>query len=163
MSIGRLNRGTPPFPHRTQRSSPRRALIVATEERHDLLTGDDHPAHDRREPGLMTDPDPIHITIPGCPDDPRSPRELPDGVIPHYVPELHPDDICVVDGLPVTSPSRTLIDMAEISSLDELRALFARARDLGMLDPEALAAARGRVEWRPSLEMLDEVIDEFCG
>jgi hypothetical protein len=48
-------------------------------------------------------------------------------------------------------------------SAAELRALFARARANGMLDPEALRAARRRVEWRPSLAMLDEVIDEFCG
>jgi hypothetical protein len=26
----------------------------------------------------------------------------------------------------------------------------------------ALRAARARVEWRPSLAMLDEVLDEFC-
>ncbi len=32
---------------------------------------------------------------------------------------------------------------------------------IGLLDPEALRAARGRVEWRPSLTMLDEVIEEF--
>jgi hypothetical protein len=31
---------------------------------------------------------------------------------------------------------------------------FARAREIGLLDPE---------EWRPSLAMLDEVIEEFCG
>ena len=48
-------------------------------------------------------------------------------------------------------------------SADELRATFARAREIGLLDPEALRAARERVEWRPSLEMLDEVIEEFCG
>jgi hypothetical protein len=44
---------------------------------------------------------------------------------------------------------------------DELRACFARAREIGLLDPEALRAARARVEWRPSLEMLDEVMAEF--
>ena len=48
-------------------------------------------------------------------------------------------------------------------TIDELRRLFARARAIGLLDPEALRAARGRVEWRPSLAMLDEVIEEFCG
>ena len=46
---------------------------------------------------------------------------------------------------------------------DELRACFARAREIGPLNAEALRAARGRVEWRPSLTMLDEVIDEFIG
>ena len=81
----------------------------------------------------------------------------------HQVPPLHPDDVTTHIGLRVTSPSRTLIDLAEVMSAAELRATFARARKIGLLDPEALRAARARVEWRPSLEMLDEVIEEFCG
>ena len=75
---------------------------------------------------------------------------------------MHPDDVTTVDGIPVTTPSRTLIDLAEVMDADELRACFARARKIGLLDPAALRAARARVEWRPSLEMLDEVIAEFC-
>jgi hypothetical protein len=83
------------------------------------------------------------------------------GVVIHRGPPLHPDDVTTVDGIPVTSPSRTLIDLAEVMTADELRACFARAREIGLLDPEALRAARARVEWRPSLAMLDEVITEF--
>lgn len=81
----------------------------------------------------------------------------------HRGPPLHPDDVTTVDGVPVTSPSRTLIDLAEVMTADELRVCFVRAREIGLLDPEALGAARARVEWRPSLEMLDQVIAEFCG
>ena len=33
---------------------------------------------------------------------------------------------------------------------DELRATFVRAQAIGLLEPEALRAARARVEWRPS-------------
>ena len=44
---------------------------------------------------------------------------------------------------------------------DELRACFARAREIGLLDLEALRAARVRVEWWLSLEMLDEAIAEL--
>ncbi len=109
----------------------------------------------------MSDREPIHVTIPGSPDDPRAPRDLPEGVIIHYVPELHPDDICVVNGLQTTSPSRTLVDLAEVMDARELRECFANASNLGLLDLEELAAARARVEWRPSLVMLDEVITEF--
>jgi hypothetical protein len=109
----------------------------------------------------MDDTEPIHLYIPADPDDPRSGRDLPDGVIAHRGPELHPDDVTVVDGIPVTSVSRTLIDMAEVADRDELRAYFASAREQGLLDVERLGAARARVEWRPSLAMLDEVIAEF--
>jgi hypothetical protein len=61
----------------------------------------------------------------------------------------------------VTSVSRTLIDLAEVMEAAELRGCFERARELGLLDLEALAASRSRVEWRPSLAMLDEIITEY--
>ncbi|WP_028062146.1 hypothetical protein [Solirubrobacter soli] len=105
--------------------------------------------------------EPIHVIVPGSGDDPRIDTSIP-GIVMHRVPPLHPDDLTVVDGIPVTSPSRTLIDCAEDLTRDELRALFTRFRALGLLDPDALRASRARVEWRPSLAMLDEVIAEFC-
>jgi hypothetical protein len=114
--------------------------------------------------GLAPDEDdePIHVLIPGSRDDPRT-AAAPPGVTVHRGPPLHLDDVTTHDGIRVTSPSRTLIDCAECMSASELRATFARAREVGLLDPQALRAARARVEWRPSLAMLDEVIDEFCG
>ena len=108
------------------------------------------------------DREPIHVTIPGSADDPRIPDSIA-GVVVHRGPPLHPDDVTTVDGIPVTSPSRTLIDCAEFMTAAELRAAFARAREIGLLDAEALRASRARVEWRPSLAILDEVIQEFCG
>src|SRR3954452_11442754 len=108
------------------------------------------------------DREPVHVSIPGSADDPRDAGAIP-GIEIHRVPALHPDDVTTHNGIPVTSPSRTLIDCAELVTIDELRAMFTRARAIGLLDPEALRAARARVEWRPSLAMLDEVIDEFCG
>ena len=79
----------------------------------------------------------------------------------HYVPDLHPDDVRIVRGLRVTSVERTLIDLAEEMSPEELLATFRRAWTMGLLELDRLRASRGRVEWRPSLAMLDEVILEF--
>ncbi len=110
---------------------------------------------------MYRDQDLIHVTVPGSPGDPREDHSIP-GVVIHRTPPLHPDDVEVVHGIRTTSVSRTLIDCAEVMSRDELRRMFARARRMGKLDPEALRASRARVEWRPSLEMLDEVIAEFC-
>ena len=107
--------------------------------------------------------EPIHITVPGNPDDPRALPPAPPGVVIHRVPELHPDDVTVVDGIPCTSIARTLVDMAEETTRGELRALFARADELGLLDLDAVKASAARVEWRPSLKMLWEVIAEFGG
>jgi hypothetical protein len=103
----------------------------------------------------------IHITIQGSPDDPRMPREIPEGVVVHYSPPLHPEEVTVIDGIPVTSVARTLVDVSEEFTRDELRDAFAKAGELGILDMDAVLRSRGRVEWRASLAMLDEVIAEF--
>ena len=105
--------------------------------------------------------DPIDITIPGCADDPRSLTPAPPGVRIHRVPSLHPDDVTVLDGIPVTTPSRTLVDLAEVLTRDELRSAFAQAREIGLLNMAAVDASYARVEWRPSLQMLSEVMEEF--
>jgi hypothetical protein len=111
---------------------------------------------------LMHEPDPIDVYIPGDPGDPRERADPPPGVRPHFGPPLHPDDIEVVDGIPVTSVARTLIDLAEVMSEEELRECFVVARAKSLLDLDDLAAARSRVDWRPSLAMLDRVIADFA-
>jgi len=105
--------------------------------------------------------EPIHVTKPAGSEDPREEAPPPPGVAVHRVPALHPDDVTVVDGIPTTTVSRTLIDLAEVCDADELRRYFARAAELGILDLEELGAARARVERRPSLAMVDDVIAEF--
>ena len=104
--------------------------------------------------------EPIHITIPGSGADPRELDSL-DGVVIHRVPSLHPDDVTIVDGIPVTSLARTLVDLAEVMSIDELRGCFRAARERGVLDIAAVRASAARVEWRPSLAALQRVVDEF--
>jgi len=104
--------------------------------------------------------EPIHITLPASASDPRD-LDTIDGVVIHRVPSLHPDDVTTVDGIPVTTVSRTLVDLAEDASIDELRDFFGAARDRGLLDIAAVRASAARVEWRPSLPMLHQVIDEF--
>lgn len=106
--------------------------------------------------------DPIDVYVPACTDDPRAVRDDPEGVRVRRGPPLHPDDMTVLDGIPVTTVSRTLIDLAEVLDESELRECFERAREQGMLDPEALVASRARVEWRPSLGLVDRMIEEFC-
>lgn len=107
--------------------------------------------------------EPIDVYLPGDAGDPRSQAPGPPGVNLRRGPPLHPDDMSVVDGIPTTSPSRTLIDLAEVLDEDELRECFERAQDLGLLDPDALRASRARVEWRPSLAVVDRLMDEFLG
>lgn len=109
----------------------------------------------------MQSEEPIHIYVPGARDDPREVEETPSGIVIHRGPPLHPDDVAIIHGIPTTSVSRTLIDLAEVCDRDELCSYFVAAKERGLLDLEMLAAARARVEWRPSLAMLDEVIAMF--
>lgn len=133
----------------------------------DLTCGEIGPIDEHERAAILgeahacEDHEPIHVFVPGSAEDPRATSSI-GGVVVHRGPPLHPDDVTTRAGIPITSPSRTLIDLAEVLTRTELSAAFARAREIGLLDPEALHAARARVEWRPSLAMLDEVIDEFC-
>ena len=69
--------------------------------------------------------------------------------------------VTLPSGLRVTSVARTLIDLAEELTPAELRHAFAAGLARGLLDMEAVRRSRMRVEWRPSLAMLDAVIAEF--
>jgi len=110
----------------------------------------------------MSHDDAIHITIPGSAADPRD-ADVPDGVVIHRVPHLHPDDVTSINGVPVTSVARTLVDLAEEMAKAELIATFRRAQQLELLDLDAVRASARRVEWRPSLALLHQVIDELAG
>ncbi len=107
-------------------------------------------------------PFPIHVTVPASPDDPRASLPDPPGIVVHRTPPLHPDDLTVVDGIPCTSVARTIVDCAEEMSKDELREMVARAELMGLLDVGAVRRSAARVEWRPSLPMLYEVLGEFA-
>jgi hypothetical protein len=105
---------------------------------------------------------PIHVTVAGSPDDPREEAPAREGVQLHRVPQLHPEEVVTLPGgLRVTSVARTLIDLADDMTREELREVFAEARRRGLLDMDAVRRSRARVEWRPSLAMLDTVIAEF--
>ena len=66
----------------------------------------------------------------------------------HCVRELHPDDVTVVDGIPVTTVARTLLDMAEVLPLDRLRRLFEEAERLQVFDLGDMERACARGEGR---------------
>jgi predicted transcriptional regulator of viral defense system len=48
----------------------------------------------------------IHVTTPN--------RASPKGIRVHRVRRLHPDDVALIDGVPVTSVARTLLDLADV-------------------------------------------------
>src|SRR5262249_1883843 len=56
------------------------------------------------------------------------------GLIVHCSRSLHPDDRTIVDGIPVTSVARTLLDLAESESPARLERAFEQAERLDLLD-----------------------------
>jgi very-short-patch-repair endonuclease len=54
--------------------------------------------------------------------------------------QFEPRDRGVLDEIPVTSPARTLIDLATIASANRLEAAVNAADKLGLVDPETLRA-----------------------
>lgn len=73
---------------------------------------------------------------------PRGQTHTIRGVKVHETRLLRPDDIRTVDGLPVTSPARTLIDMAAELHLDRLFRLIDESAQARCLDFDDLA-----LEW----------------
>jgi predicted transcriptional regulator of viral defense system len=64
----------------------------------------------------------------------------PRGVVRHRARNLVDEDRAVVEGIPVTSVARTLLDLAWKLRGDQLRRVLAGAEDLGLLDLEAIHA-----------------------
>jgi very-short-patch-repair endonuclease len=90
-------------------------------------------AHDLRPPRGG----PVDVTVPG-----RGRRSQP-GIRVHSVRQLDPRDVTKIDGIPVTTVSRSLLDYAEQATFQDLRhALDAAARQqkLNLLDINATIA-----------------------
>jgi very-short-patch-repair endonuclease len=87
--------------------------------------------------GLWTgSPKPIHVTATVTRHHPT-----PKGLTRHRARNLTEDDRALVDGIPVTSVARTLLDLAWKLRSDQLRRVLARAEDLGLLDLDAINAS----------------------
>ena len=68
------------------------------------------------------------------------------GIVIHRVKALDPRDVMIVDGIPVTTPARTLLDLADVRRVD-LDRTAARAYELRLLtvdDVDRQLGARGR-------------------
>ena len=82
----------------------------------------------------------VHVTTPN--------RGSPRGIRVHRVRSLHPDDVAVIDGVPVTSVARTLLDLADVLQPRQLIRAIEQAERLQIFDLRAverlLARSRGR-------------------
>lgn len=90
----------------------------------------------------------IHVTTPR-----RGARTLK-GVVVHRPRHLDSADVTRVEGLPVATLARTLLDMAEVVSFGHLAKAFEEAERREILNPFELAATMGRNPGRRGLKPL---------
>jgi predicted transcriptional regulator of viral defense system len=100
-------------------------------------------------------PDAVHVSVPRAK---RGQRPRP-GVHIHTVgPPIGPGDVRSVDGVPVTSPERTIVDCLESGvQPDQVRLAIRQALDRGLTTPRRLVnAATGHA--RPVRQVVDDEV-----
>ena len=90
-------------------------------------------------------------------------RHPPSAVQWFRIVDLRPDDVSSVDGLPVTTPTRTVVDLAGIMHLARLRLLVERGVVERQFTVEGVGATLGRVRRKGKLGVraLSLVLDEL--
>jgi very-short-patch-repair endonuclease len=110
--------------------------------------------HDLRRGGRRAA---VHVTAPG-----RRKRPRP-GIVVHNVRHLHPKDCTTVQGIPVTTVHRTLLDFAETAQPQELRWAFEAYDRLDLLDMRKLDAVIARNPGRRGIKPLHKLIAQYRG
>lgn len=112
-----------------------------------------HRAAGRRL-GLLRGARPIEVTAPrGC-----KPKL---GIVIHRTRLIHPDDRTEVDGIPLTSPARTLIDLADVLSDRHLAAAVNEAEVQQTFDLKAIEATLARLPGRRGASRLKRVLAAY--
>jgi very-short-patch-repair endonuclease len=92
---------------------------------------------------LMREADALDITVPA-----RSGRRRQPGIRLHCVRRLDPDDVTLNNGIPITTPARTLIDLSAVVSDRLVERALEQAQIRRLLPPGALEAALERSHGR---------------
>jgi very-short-patch-repair endonuclease len=86
-------------------------------------------------------------------------KRRPDGITVHRRPGLSPDEVTTHRGIPLTSPIRTLIDIAARLDREPLEAAINEADKRDLCDPEALRSALDDARGQPGVRPLRTVLD----
>jgi very-short-patch-repair endonuclease len=92
---------------------------------------------------LLREGEGLDITVPA-----RTGRAQRPGIRLHCVRRRHPDDVTVRDGIPITTPARTLIDLDAVVSDRLVERALEQAQIGGLLPPGALESAIERSSGR---------------
>jgi very-short-patch-repair endonuclease len=88
----------------------------------------------------------------------RRGRKSKAGITVHRSRNVHPDDRTEVDGIPVTSVARTLVDLADVLNERQLTRAVHQAEVLKLFDLRAIEAALARVPGRKGRHRLRRVL-----
>ncbi len=87
------------------------------------------------------------------------PRTSQPGFRAHTCRNLDPRDVVVVDGIPVATVARLLVDLADELDADDLALVIHEAAHLGKFSREATLAAMGRANGRRRVKVLEEALE----
>jgi very-short-patch-repair endonuclease len=102
---------------------------------------------------LRSRPGTIHLTA-------STRQRLKRDFVVHFA-TLEPDDRTVVDGIPVTSPARTMLDLAPGETVRDLERLLQRARERKILDRRRFDALLARAGGHPGRGKLADALRTF--
>jgi very-short-patch-repair endonuclease len=86
-------------------------------------------------------------------------KRRPAGITVHRRPALRRGEVTTYRGIPVTSPTRTLIDIAARLDREPLEAAINEADKLDLCDPESLRSALDDAKGQPGVRVLRTVLD----
>ncbi len=92
----------------------------------------------------------VHVTV-------LSRRQVK-GLWIHRARRLHPDDVTVEDGIPVTTVARTLVDLTDVFDAHQLANVIHEAAYRKLFDLEETRAAMERANGRRKLKRLERAI-----
>jgi very-short-patch-repair endonuclease len=100
---------------------------------------------------------PVHVTVVGGCAGNRP------GIRTRCVTRLEPDERTQLYGIPVTTPARTLVDLAGEIGSQELERAVARAERAGLVDRETLSGLAARYKGRPGIPALRTILEADRG
>lgn len=85
------------------------------------------------------------------------------GIHAHQAASLAPEDVTVIDGIPCTTLSRTLIDLADVVSRRAVVLALDQAELARIFDLRDLDAALARAAGRPGAAVVRSILAEYRG
>jgi very-short-patch-repair endonuclease len=83
----------------------------------------------------------------------------PPGIKAHRRPNLPPEEVTTHDGIPITTPARTLIDLATVLGRNQLEAAVNEADVRDLIDPETLRGELDEHKGQPGVRPLRALLD----